>query len=90
VNLLRWARDQICFVCVVALALCGVLALTVWPDHWRRDVVVIAFALFVAAVLRLVVPGGRVGMLAARTRWFDVLAYLALGGVILGVTIRLH
>jgi hypothetical protein len=36
------------------------------------------------------VPEARVGLLAVRSRWVDVVVYLALGGVILGLDIRLH
>lgn len=89
-RLVQWIRDEVAFVSVAVLVLCGVLALTVWPDHWRRDVGVIALAMFVAAALRLFLPARRIGMLATRARWFDVIALLALGGVILGVAIRLH
>jgi hypothetical protein len=41
-------------------------------------------------VLRAVLPPARVGLLVVRARWIDVLAYAAMGGVILGVAIRLH
>jgi hypothetical protein len=90
VYLFRWIRDEVAFVCVCVLVLCGVLALAIWPDHWRPDVSIIAAALFVAAILRLALPTPRAGALAARTRWFDVVAYTALGGVILALAIRLH
>jgi phosphatidylglycerol lysyltransferase len=57
---------------------------------------VIAFAVDVlgafllAAVLRAVLPARRAGLLAVRARWLDVLVYAVMGGVILGVAIRLH
>ena len=87
---LRWMRDEVPFTVVAVLVLCGVVALALWPGHWRPDVSVMAAALFVAAILRAVLPTPRAGVLAARTRWFDVIAYAALGGVILALAIRLH
>ena len=86
----RWFREELPFSVVIVLVLCGVGALTIWPDHWRRDVTVMAVALFVAAILRAVLPTTQAGALATRTRWFDVVAYAALGGVILALAIRLH
>ncbi len=86
----RWIRDEVPFTVVAVLVLCGVGALALWPAHWRPDVAVMALALFVAAVLRAVLPGPRAGVLATRTRAFDVVAYAALGGVILALAIRLH
>ena len=88
--LFRWIRDELPFSLVAALVLCSIAALALWPDHWRPDVSVMAVALFVAAILRAVLPTPRVGVLATRTRWFDVTAYTALGGVILALAIRLH
>ena len=46
--------------------------------------------MLVAGVLRLVLPTAHAGLLAVRGRWFDIVCYLAMGGVILGVDIRLH
>jgi hypothetical protein len=86
----RWIRDELPFSVVAALVLCGVAALALWPDHWRPDVAVMALALFVAAIERAVLPTPRVGVLATRTRGFDVVTYAALGGVILALAIRLH
>ena len=42
-----------------------------------------------AALLRLVLPSASAGLLRVRARWLDVVWYGALGGVLLGVAIRL-
>jgi peptidoglycan/LPS O-acetylase OafA/YrhL len=86
----RWLRDEIPFVLVVLLVVCAAGVLAVWPDRWRPAVTLIASAMFIAAGLRLVLPPHRVGALAVRKRWFDVLCYLAIGVVIVAVAIRLH
>jgi hypothetical protein len=85
-----WLRDETAFVVVVAIVVIAVVYLVIWPDHWRRGVGIIAFALLVGAIFRMVLPAHRAGMLAVRARWFDVACYLGLSGVILGVAIRLH
>jgi hypothetical protein len=86
----QWILDQLPFLAVLALLVVAFLYLIVEPGHWRRGSGVVAVAMLVAAVLRGVLPGHRAGLLAVRARWLDVLAYVVLGGVILGVDIRLH
>lgn len=46
--------------------------------HWRRGLYVVAIALLLGAVLRLVLPARRVGSLAVRTRATDVLTLTVL------------
>lgn len=87
---MRWLRDETPFAAVLAVALCGVAVLAIWSNHWRPGACFIAGAMFLAALLRLVVPPPRIGVLAVRARWFDVAAYVSTGVVILGVAIRLH
>lgn len=87
---LQWLRDQVAFVAVAVIMLAAVGYLLVWPDHWRRGVGVIAVAVLVGGVLRLLLPRPKAGMLVVRARWFDVACYLVIGGVILGVAVRLH
>ncbi len=86
----RWLRDELPFVLVVVLVVCGAGVLALSPDRWRPGVSLMASAMFIAAGLRLVLPQHRVGALAVRNRWFDVLCYLAIGVVIVAVAIRLH
>lgn len=85
-----WLRDETAFVVVVAIMIIAVVYLAIWPDHWRRGVGIIALAMFLGGVFRMLLPAPRAGVLAVRARWFDVACYLALSGVILGVAIRLH
>jgi hypothetical protein len=83
-------RDQLAFLTVALGVLAGFLYLLVQPTHWRRGTGVIAVALLIGAVLRLVVRGYGAGLLAVRGRWTDTALYLVLGGLILAVDIRLH
>lgn len=57
------------------LVLCGVAAglFVLVSDHFKRGAVLIAAAVFFGAVVRLVLPESRVGMLAVRSRVIDVL-----------------
>ncbi len=66
---------------VVAIALAGMgLVIT---QHWRKGAVLLGGALLVAAVLRMVIPLDRVGLLAIRSRAVDVLCYSAFGIVMM-------
>lgn len=58
-------------------------------DRWRRGTVVFGIVTVVAAVIRLVIAEDRVGVLAVRSRGFDVATLVTLGGLIiwLGVSI---
>jgi uncharacterized membrane protein YvlD (DUF360 family) len=51
-------------------------------QHWREGAVLLGGALIVAAVLRVLLPTDRVGLLAIRSRPVDVLCYGGLGVVI--------
>jgi Protein of unknown function (DUF3017) len=86
----RWITEQVPFLLVVAMLLGAFGYLIVEPGHWVRGSGVVAVAVLVAGVLRAVLPTVRVGMLAVRSRPVDALLYLILGGLILGVDIRLH
>jgi hypothetical protein len=82
--------DQFAFLVVFAVIAAAFGYLLAAPEQWRRGTVVIAAAMLLAGVLRAVVPGAWVGMLAIRSRALDAVAFLVLGGVILGAEIRLH
>ncbi len=64
--------------------------LTIEPGHWVRGTEGNAIAMLLAAVLRLVLPGERAGMLAVRGRWWDALCYVLLGALILFADLRLR
>jgi hypothetical protein len=86
----RWLREQALFLLIVAGLLAGFGYLLVGAGHWRRSTAVMGCVMLLAAVLRASLRPGRVGLLAVRGRWFDTAVYLALGGVVLAVDIRLH
>ncbi len=54
--------------------LCGVGAglVVVAMNHFRRGSMLIAAAVFIGALARLVLPESQTGMLAVRRRWVDV------------------
>jgi hypothetical protein len=87
---LRWINEQLAFLVVLVVLAAAFGYLIVEPGRWGRTSGVVAVAVLLAGVLRAVLPAGRVGMLAVRSRWFDAACYLALGGVILAVDLRLH
>jgi hypothetical protein len=86
----QWIVEQVPFLTVAGLLAAAFLYLIVEPAHWRRGSGALGVAILLAAALRAVLSTQRAGLLAVRARWLDVLAYLAMGGVILGVDIRLH
>lgn len=47
--------------------------------HWRRAALMVAGALLMGAVLRLVLSTQMAGLLAVRRRWFDVLVMAVMG-----------
>jgi hypothetical protein len=58
-------------------------------DHFRRGTAVFAAAVFLAALLRLILPARRAGLLVVRSRGVDVavLAVLAFGLGMLAVVV---
>jgi hypothetical protein len=61
---------QLPLLAVLVAVAVGLLLVAV--DHWRKGLVVVGLALVAAAVLRLLVPLRRLGFLAVRSRWIDV------------------
>jgi hypothetical protein len=86
----RWTAAQFAFLLVLAVLLCAFAYLLVDAGRWGRSCGLVAVAVLLAGLLRAVVPTAHVGLLAVRARWIDVLLYLALGGLILALDIRLH
>jgi hypothetical protein len=76
------------FAVVVATALVG-LFVVAELDRFRRGSVVFAGAFGLAGLLRLLLPTRVVGLLAVRSRVFDLLAYsaLAVGIAVLAIAI---
>lgn len=76
--------DEAPFLLVLLIVAFGFCYSFIASGHWLRGVSVMAVGLAVAALLRLVLPSGRAGMLAIRTRAFDTCCYLALGMAVFG------
>lgn len=64
---------------LVVLAAVGVGAGYAVFGHWRRAALMVAGALLLAAVLRLVLPREMGGLLVVRRRWIDVTILAVLG-----------
>lgn len=72
---------------LVVLAALGVGAGYAAFGHWKRSAVMIAGALVLAAVLRLVLPSHIAGLLVLRRRWIDVTLFAVLGLAIAAVSL---
>ena len=72
---------------LAALLSVGAGLVLVTLGHWRRGLVVIGLALLGTAGLRLVLPLRRVGLLAVRSRWADVLMLAGTGVAITVLTL---
>jgi len=66
---------------VVLIVIVAALAL-VLADRWRRGSFILGVATVLAAGFRLFVPENRIGLLAVRSRAFDVSALALVGGAI--------
>ncbi len=71
----------------VVLAVFGVGIGYVAMGYWRRGPLVMAMALGIAAVLRLLLPPATAGLLVVRSRWLDVCTHLVLGLGIVAVAL---
>jgi hypothetical protein len=80
---LGFLRNQLPMVLVVLVLVVAVVFVA--QDRWRRGAVVIGGAPLLASALRLVLPQVRVGLLAVRSKPFDVVAYAVLGGTIIAL-----
>lgn len=86
----RWARFVRCHLPMVAVTCVMIGAVVLIAlDRWRRGASVLGAAVLLAAICRLVLPEARVGLLAVRSRGFDVTALTAVGTaiVVLATTI---
>lgn len=66
-----------------AIAILGVIAVFLLAvfDHPHRAVLLLGWGMILAAVLRGAWPGSP--WFSARSRWFDVVVYLIIGGLLL-------
>jgi hypothetical protein len=86
----RWIVEQLPFLVVLVVLTIAFGYLLIDPGRWSRVTGLVAVAVLLAGVARLVFPTDRVGMLAVRGRVLDTLCFLVVGGLILAVDIRLH
>ena len=70
-------------VLVLALATTGICYSAAVPPHWLRGVLLLAAALVLASLFRLVLPARQAGLLAVRGRVVDILWYAGLGVAII-------
>lgn len=84
-----WIREQAAFLLVLLVLLGSFCYLIAAPEHPIRGALGIALAALLAAALRLVLPGGAVGLLAVRGRVVDIVIYVVLGALIVASSIRL-
>jgi Protein of unknown function (DUF3017) len=85
-----WVREQAALLVVIAGLAAGFGYLVLESGRWGRATGVIAVVVLLAGVLRLVLPTGRVGALAVRSRAMDTVTCLVLGGLLLALDLRLH
>jgi len=74
----------------LGLVLLGVLVglALVAQDHWKQGLSLMGVTLLAGALIRLVLPAAKVGLLVVRGRLFDVAAMALLGAAILAVTFQ--
>ena len=70
---------------VVAGMILGVIAVVL--GHWRLGSVIIGGFLTIGGIERLLLPKGRAGLLQARSQFFDVIALLGMGILIIVLAI---
>jgi hypothetical protein len=75
-------------IAAVALVVVAGLVLAVL-GHWRRGTVALAGATALAAVLRAAVPTRFVGVLAVRSRRFDVVFLAAVTGLLIAMALTI-
>ncbi|MGX6508176.1 DUF3017 domain-containing protein [Rhodococcus sp. SJ-2] len=84
VRLTRLNLPLLAVTLVIAAAVVLVLA-----DRWRRGAFVFGGAMILAGILRWALDSDQVGVLAVRSKRFDVAAMLAMGGAIVGLAVSI-
>jgi hypothetical protein len=80
-------RGQLPFAVVLLIVVVGIVRIVMY--HWREGTVLIGVALLVAAVLRIMLPDRRAGLLAVRKRKVDVLLYGGFSAMILFISLTI-
>jgi hypothetical protein len=73
---------------IIAMMMLLALLLVIW-DRWRRGTFVFGVGTLLAAWFRLILPQSQAGLLAVRSRRFDVGALALVGGVIVWLTLSI-
>jgi hypothetical protein len=81
------AKAQLPFAAVMLIVVTGIVRITMY--HWREGTALIGVALLIAAVLRMLLPDQRAGLLAVRSRKVDVLLYGGFSAMILYVALTI-
>ena len=74
----EWLLGAVLLGVLVGLALVG-------QDYWRRGLSIVGLSLLAGAALRAALPTRQVGLLAVRSRSFDVAVLALLGGGVLAL-----
>ena len=74
----------------LVLAVVAIGLVRIVQYHWRQGAVLIGVALFVAALLRALLPSDRVGMVAIRGKGLDVLLYGGLAVAMMAVALTIQ
>ncbi|NLV79945.1 MAG: DUF3017 domain-containing protein [Rhodococcus sp.] len=84
---LRLARLNLPLVAVTLVIAAAVIL--VLADRWRRGAFVFGGAVMLAGILRWILDPDQVGVLAVRSKTFDVGAMLTVGGVIMALAVSI-
>ncbi|PTR31545.1 Protein of unknown function (DUF3017) [Rhodococcus sp. OK519] len=74
---------------VVVLIVVAAAFVLVLADRWRRGALVLGGAMVLAALLRAVLSPDKVGLLAVRSRGFDVGAMALVGATIIALAVSI-
>lgn len=74
---------------IIIGAMMALALLLVVVDRWRRGAFTFGVATLLAAWFRLILPDDQAGLLAVRSRKFDVAALAVFGGVVVWLTLSI-
>ncbi|NLE80297.1 MAG: DUF3017 domain-containing protein [Rhodococcus sp.] len=86
-DVVRFAKKNLPMVAVGFVILITIVF--VLADRWRRGSFVFGLAALLAAGFRLFLSDDKVGVLAVRSKTFDVAALLAVGGAIVWLAVSI-
>ncbi len=80
-----WYVREAALTLVLVVVTIGLVVVS--QDYWRRGLLVVGSALVGAGALRLLLPTRPAGLLAVRSRLFDVVMLVTLGFAVIGLTL---